>query len=57
MEKISVARDVLLQTDWQQEIELHGLSDASLQIYGACAYIRAASKSEFSSVHVVASKP
>ena len=41
MEKIYIARNVLLKTDCQLEIELHGFSDASLQSYGACVYIRA----------------
>ena len=56
MQKISIARNVLLQTDCQLEIELHGFNDASLQRYGACVYIRAVSKSGVSSVHLVASK-
>ena len=56
MEKISIDRNVLLQTDCQLEIELHGFSDASLQSYDACVYIRAVSKSGLSSVHLVASK-
>ena len=55
-EKISIDRNVLSQTDCQREIELHGFSDASLQSYGACVYIRTVSKSEVSSVHLVASK-
>ena len=55
MQKISIARNVLLQTDCQLEIELHGFSDASLQRYGAYVYIRAVSKSGISSVHLVAS--
>ena len=52
MEKISIDRNILLQTDCQLEIELHGFSDASLQSYGACVYIRAVSKSGVSSVHL-----
>ena len=52
MEKISFDRNVLLQTDCQLEIELHGFSDASLQSYGACVYIRAVSKSGVSIVHL-----
>ena len=56
MQKISIARNILLQMDCQLEIELHGFSDASLQRYGACVYIRAVSKSGVSSVHLVASK-
>ena len=56
MEKISIDRNVLLQTDCQLEIELHGFSDASLQSYGACVYIRAVSKPGVSGVHLVASK-
>ena len=56
MEKIYIARNVFLQTDCQQEIELHGYSDAHLQSYGACVYIRTVSKSGVFSVHLVASK-
>ena len=56
MEKISIDRNVLLQMDCQLEIELHGFSEASLQSYGACVYIRAVSKSGVSSLHLVASK-
>ena len=51
MENIDIPRYVQSQTDGQQEIELHGFSDASLQGYGACIYLRAASKSGVSSVH------
>ena len=56
MEKISIDRNILLQTVCQLEIELHGFSDASLQSYGACVYIRAVSKPGVSGVHLVASK-
>ena len=55
-EKISIARNVLPQTDCQLEVELHGFSDASLQSYGASVCIRAVSKSGVSSIHLVASK-
>ena len=37
-------------------IELHGFSDASLQNYGACIYIRSVSQSGKVSVHLVATK-
>ena len=45
VEKNSITRNVLPQTNGQQEIELHGLSDASLQSYDACIYLRKVSKS------------
>ena len=44
MEKISIPRNVLPQTDCQQVIELHGFSDASLQGYDASVYPRTLSK-------------
>ena len=44
VEKNSITRNVLPQTNGQQEIELHGLSDASLQSYDACIYLRKDSK-------------
>ena len=56
MEKISIDRNALPQTDCQLETELHGFSDASLQSYGACVYIRAVSNSGVSSVHLITSK-
>ena len=43
MKEISVARNVVLQTDYQQEIELHSFSNARLQSYGECVYIRTVS--------------
>ena len=51
---MSIARNILLQTDCQQKIELHGFSDASLQSYGTCIYVSAVSKSGVFSVHLVA---
>ena len=56
MERISIVKNTLLQSDSQQEIELHGFSDSSLQSYGVCVYFRTVSKSGVSSVHLVASK-
>ena len=56
VEKNSITRNVLPQTNGQQEIELHGLSDASLQGYDACIYLRAVSKSGVPSAHLVASR-
>ena len=56
MEKISIARNVLPQTDCQLEIKLYGFSGASLQSYGTCVYVREVSKSEVPSAHLVASK-
>ena len=47
IEKISLSRNVLPQTDGQHKIELHGFGDASLQGYGACVYLRAVSNREF----------
>ena len=56
MEKISIPRNVLPQIDGQQELELNGLSDASLQGYGLCVSLRTVSKSGAPSVHLVASR-
>ena len=55
MEKISIARHAATNS-CQLEIELHVFSDASLESYDTCVYIRAVSKSGVSSVHLVASK-
>ena len=56
MEKISIDRNALPQTDCQLETELLGFSDANLQSYGACVYIKVVSNSGVSSVHLIASK-
>ena len=38
MGKIFVTRNILPEIEEQLKIELHGFSDASLQIFGACVY-------------------
>ena len=56
MEKIFIPKNVLPQTDDQQEIGLHGLIHASLHSYGACVYLKAVLKLGVFSVYLEASK-